>query len=1108
MAISNKERVGRALEALLPELRKYVEQELRDVYGDEWETHLAAGDHLDVQRLVNTLINKWDDVFDAVLTKDVKSLVHDVRVVRNKFAHDSAFPFDDTVSALIDVQKLLEAIQSPVAEEVERSKLEVMRAQFESGAKKEQKKAAQSSLGLDIPGLRPWREVVVPHEDVASGRFQQAEFAADLWQVYQGGGSDEYRDPRAFFGRTYLTEGLRELLVNAMRRLRGEGGDPVVELKINFGGGKTHSMLALYHLFSGQAKASELAGMEDVLTAVGASEAPVAKRAVIVGTALRPGSPIDHEDAIVTQTLWGEIAWQLAGREGYEIVREVDENSSNPGDLMDKVFALAGPSLILIDEWVAYARQLFKRDHRLPAGDFDTQFTFAQTLCEAARRAKDVLVCVSIPASERDGVIVSSAQAGDEAGKVALERLQDAVGRSNMVWRPATSDESFEIVRRRLFQPVAGDLIASRDATIKEFVSFYRANPNDFPSECREAAYERRMQAAYPIHPEFFDRLYSDWSTLEKFQRTRGVLRLMASVVHSLWVNGDGSALILPASIPLADPVVQSEVTRYLPESWSAVLDRDVDGANSVPMQLDSEFASTYGRYSACRRVARTVFMGSAPTKDAANRGIDELRIKLGSVQPKETIATFSDGLNKLRQRTTYLYGDHSRYWYHTQASVNREAQDRADRLRTEEIHEEIVRRLRDLLKGTRRGDFGGVHVDVPSSDIPDDRALRLVVVGPGSLHRHGKSDSDAIVKSKEVLEYRGSAPRSNRNRLVFAAMDAGRFSELENSVRQYLAWASIVEDVIDKKLDLDNSNKAQAEASKSKSNAEVLVKLGEVVSYAVVPYQADPRGAIQWESIKIAGDINSLAERIVKKLENDQYLTRKLGGNVLRKDIDRVPLWRDNAHVNIAQLQDDFSKYLYLPRLIDEDVLLGAIRDGLNPLDPDDGFAYADAYDTETNTYHRPRFGALFEGQNRPNGWLINPTVAQRLIDAELAKPEVEGVATGVVSTVSPLKSQEGMNKVWGNDGTTAAIGGDEVKARKRRFHGTIRLEHADFRERAGDLSREVVAQLAKVVGSKVEIIVEVVAEVDAGFSDDVLRAVSENCRTLKFDNFEFEDV
>ncbi len=1111
MALSNKERIGRVLDALKPELRKFVEQELRDVYADDWGKHVTPGEgELDVQRLCNTILAKWDDVFEPLLdghAKSFKNLVHEVRKWRNKYAHQEPFSADETINALIDLQKFCELIGSPLADEAERSKMEVMRAQFESGAKKEQRKVAQSTLGFDIPGLKAWRDVVVPHEDVAKGQFQQAEFAADLWQVYQGGGSDEYRDARAFFGRTYLTEGLRELLVNAMKRLRGEGGDPVVELKINFGGGKTHSMLALYHLFGGQAKASELAGIEEVLTMVGTADAPVVKRAVIVGTAVRPGSPITHDDGIVARTLWGEIAWQLAGKEGYEIVREVDENSTNPGDLMDKVFALAGPSLILIDEWVAYARQLFDRQNMLPAGDFDTQFTFAQTLCEAARRAKNVLVCVSLPAAvNADGTFYSFNQAGDQAGAVALQKLNDAVGRSNMVWRPATSDESFEIVRRRLFQPVAGDLIASRDATIKEFVAFYRANPNDFPSECREVAYEKRMQASYPIHPELFDRLYSDWSTLEKFQRTRGVLRLMASVIHSLWVNNDNGALILPASIPLADPTVQSEVTRYLPESWSAVIDKDVDGPNSAPMQLDATFTATYGRYSAARRVARTVFLGSAPLKDAANRGIDELRVKLGSIQPKETVAAFGDALGKLRQKTTYLYADQNRYWYHTQASVSREAQDRADRLKSEDVQHEVVVRLRELFRGAKRGEFGAVHVDVPSSDIPDDRELRLVVIGPTTLHQHGKAESAALARAKEVYEYRGSAPRANRNRIVFLALDAGRFAELDSSVRQYLAWTSIVDDVIEQRIDLDNSNKATAEASRARTSSEVIVKLGEVACFALVPYQLEPGGPIQWESIKVAGDISQLTARLVKKLEAEQHITRTLGANVLRTDIDRVPLWREDKHVGIAQLLDDFAKYVYLPRLLTEDALFDAVAKGTNPLDPDSGFAYADGFDPETGTYERLRFGALFEGNRRPTGWLVKPSVANPIIDEILAGPEPNVEVTDSVQGSS--SGGDGFQNIWG--GGSSGQGSTPVnatKGAKKRFHGSITLRHDDFREKAGEVSREVAAQLAKVVGSKVTIVVEVSAEAESGYTDDVLRAVSENCRTLKFDSFEFEE-
>jgi hypothetical protein len=255
MALSNWERVGRALNLLLPEFYKFVEQELRDVYDKDWKKYLQPGDgEPDIQRLCNTMLDAWADVFEPLFdtqAKKVKGMVHDIRIWRNHAMHQQHLTNNETLNALIDIQRFLEVIQSPVAEDIERMSNEVMRSMVENGEKKEKRKAKQATLDIVVPGLRPWREVVVPHEDVAKGDFQQAEFAADLWQVYTGKGSDEYRDPRAFYSRTYLTNGLRELLINAIKRLSGQGGDPVVELKINFGGGKTHSMLALYHLFGG-----------------------------------------------------------------------------------------------------------------------------------------------------------------------------------------------------------------------------------------------------------------------------------------------------------------------------------------------------------------------------------------------------------------------------------------------------------------------------------------------------------------------------------------------------------------------------------------------------------------------------------------------------------------------------------------------------------------------------------------------------------------------------------------------------------------------------------------------------------------------------------------
>ena len=479
---------------------------------------------------------------------------------------------------------------------------------------------AQRSRARATGNLKPWREVVTPHKDVASGRYQQAEFAADLWQVHLGEGTDEYRNPVEFFRRTFLTESLRRLLVGAVQRLTGGGGDPVVQLQTNFGGGKTHSMLALYHLFSGTPP-RELAGMDAVMEEAGKS-LPTAQRVVLVGNKISPGNPVTKPDGTVVRTLWGELAWQLGGKKAFAQLAADDEKATSPGDVLRKLFNEYGPCLILIDEWVAYARQLHDQSD-LPAGGFETQFSFAQVLTESAKLAKNCLLVISLPAS-------------DTAGRLIRKR---------MTWRSAASADA----RRSIgcaTSSVAWNLMAAgerrgrfRDRAAAAFRAACRSRAIQ-GSRCGGARLSRtstgrnsrsfRLNAAMPTTkngsrppirsiPEIFDRLYNDWSTLVKFQRTRGVLRLMAAVIHSLWEKGDRNPLILPANIPIDDPRVQFELTRYLSDNWVPVIEKDVDGPNSLPLRIDGEVPNL-GKFAACRRVARAIYLGSAPTATAAHR--------------------------------------------------------------------------------------------------------------------------------------------------------------------------------------------------------------------------------------------------------------------------------------------------------------------------------------------------------------------------------------------------------------------------------------------------------------------------------------------------------
>jgi len=479
MAITNHERVGKAMELLKAGLAPFVEREFKNIYKGQAlaeAQRIMASERLDPNRpfaawdaavLLRLMWEAWNDVFRQMLGHAERTLVSELRDVRNRWAHQEPFSTDDAYRALDSTGRLLTAVSAPQSDEIEKMKMELLRVRFDEQVRSEKRRSAGTAIESPTPiTLKPWREVVSPHKDVASGRYQQAEFAADLWQVYLGEGTDEYKKPVEFFRRTYLTESLKHLLSRAAQRLAGDGGDPVVQLQTNFGGGKTHSMLALYHLFSGTTP-TELPGIDRVLKEAGIARLPAVKRVVLVGNKISPGNPVTKSDGTIVRTLWGEMAWQLGlvsggtreAKNAFKRVQVDDEKATSPGDALRELFNDYGPCLVLIDEWVAYARQLHDQGD-LPGGSFETQFTFAQALTEAARAARHCLLVISLPASDTTGSPHAQAddvEVGGQRGREALDRLRNVVGRLEASWRPASAEESFEIVRRRLFEPLVED---------------------------------------------------------------------------------------------------------------------------------------------------------------------------------------------------------------------------------------------------------------------------------------------------------------------------------------------------------------------------------------------------------------------------------------------------------------------------------------------------------------------------------------------------------------------------------------------------------------------------------------------------------------------------
>jgi hypothetical protein len=750
--------------------------------------------------------------------------------------------------------------------------------------------------------------------------------------------------------------------------------------------------------------------------------------------------------------------------------------------------------LILIDEWVAYLRNLYKVDG-LPAGSFDANLTFAQALTEAAKAAPETLVVASLPASQ--------IEIGGEGGEEALIRLKQTFSRVESTWRPASAEEGFEIVRRRLFQEDT-EKHPARDLVVRRFSEMYREQSGAFPSGCGEKDYEMRMRASYPIHPELFERLYTDWGSLEKFQRTRGVLRLMAAVIHALWEGEDKNLIITSSTIPMEDKAVQSELTRYMDDSWDTVINKDVDGPNSLPLRIDRE-TPNLGRYSATRRVARTVYMGSAPTSGGRNPGIEEKAVMLGCVQPGETVATFGDALRRLSDNATYLYVDARRYWYSTQVGVTRLAQDRADQYDTDDVRQEIVRRLRKEIGGKGRGGFAGVHVAPESSaDVPDEREARLVVFGPDHAHALRNDASDARREAERTLSGRGTNPRIYRNTLAFLAPDRQRIGDLEVRVRQYLAWDSICSDA--EVLNLAPIAERQARGKREESDRAVVSQIAEVWSLCLAPEQPDPRGKVEWLDLKTTGT-DGLVARASRKLQDEEMLVPALGAARLGMELSKV--WADSDHIQIKRLWEYLCSYVYLLRLTSSDVLLGAIREAVSGLLESEEFAYAERHDEVTGRYRGLRLTGGGSVVMDSESVLVRMEVARRQLADDEERRRQESGTTPPPPTGSGAPSGEETSPPTPSGGGSSppeTPPAPPVESPPRRFYGSVDLDTNRVGRDAGKIAEEILTHLAALPGARVRVTLDIEADIPEGVTDRVQRVVSENASTLKFKSSGFE--
>ncbi|WP_319021411.1 ATP-binding protein [Pseudomonas sp. FME51] len=638
-------------------------------------------------------------------------------------------------------------------------------------------------------------------------------------------------------------------------------------------------------------------------------------------------------------------------------------------------------------------------------------------------------------------------------------------------------------------------------AVCRRFAEFYKENAGKFPLETQASGYYDRLCSSYPIHPEIFDRLYEDWSTLDKFQRTRGVLQYMAIVIYRLWNSDNRDALIMPGSIDLDDGNVRNKSIHYLPQGWEPVIEREGDGPRSEPHEIDSR-DTRFGSVQAARRSMRTIFLGSAPSGTGqVVKGVQVERILLGAVQPGQTIGVFEDVLKRLRDRLHYLYSEQDRFWLETKPNLRREMESRLQNIST---REQLIPLLRDKVRSmfASNHSYAGIHVFAQSGDIPDEYGPgpRLVVLPPNAAYSRADGKA-AFTAVEEILTKRGEQPRQKRNRLIFFAADYDVVNRLKEAGRVLIAWQGIVVDIDEGNLNLDLFQAKQAK--KNRDGAELTLKqvMRDCYKWLLCPSEDFVSGKpeLHWEAVTVSSAATSLVSEIENKLKEEEWLVTDWSPIHLKNLVEKWYFRDGRVDVSALKVFQDCCHYLYMPRLLNDNVFKAALNSGVASAD---FFGFAAGKDGDKYlgfTFDRNTMVTL-----DADALLIQRDAAEAYREASKPPtPPAELAATeegGGYTVISPRPPAASIGAPTPADSPPKA-------AVKKQFYGTIDIDPVKVKMDFAQIYDEIIEQFTSRVGVDMRISVEIQANSKTGFDEALQRTVKENCNVLKFSGAEFEE-
>ncbi len=700
--------------------------------------------------------------------------------------------------------------------------------------------------------MKAFVSIAIPHKDVLEGVLTADVFAADLWSVYQKRGPREYYDAELFYQKTYFTEGLKNLLSNAEKRLKGKGGDPVIQLQTPFGGGKTHSLIALYH------KGKELK----------------AKVVVIDGAVLEPEE----------KPIWEVMEEQLTGN------TKTLKGKACPGK--EKIYNLLSsqnsPVLILIDEILIYQT----KSATLKVGSSNLSalnLVFFQELTQVVSSLGNCLLVVTLPASRLEHY--------DESSEELFQKLQKVLGRVEKIYEPVSDEEISSVINKRLFLYI--DEKESKKI-IDKFVNF-ADKENILPEGFEKSTYRERFFKSYPFQPEVIDVLYHRWGSFSRFQRTRGVLRLLARVVYSLKNSNIPFIRLCDFNLKISD--IKSEFISQIGPQFNSVVSADITSANSAASKVDFSLGKAYVSSLIGTKIATTIFLYSFSGGHEKGATLREIKLSVADISLSST-SIITEGVNKLKDQALYLQYDSGKYFFTSEPNLNS-----LHIRKMEEIEDETVEQIeKEILRENVKGEIFDVFLNPKNpKDVPDNEKLKLVV-----LSKNGE------VKCKEFIENYGQQPRVNKNTLIFLCTEETERAVFEKSVREYYAWK-----IIDEEDQLNEQQKKEIHQKMKEKEEFMLENFRNLYSIVYVPKFNDLR-KIDLGRYTYGKDI-SLEQEVYQRLNNEGEILEKISPLILKEKY-----LKDKDFVEILPLYLSFLRTPGEVRIINKDVLIDAIVSGV----------------------------------------------------------------------------------------------------------------------------------------------------------------------------------